>query len=282
LGTSKPPTRQGLEEALRPLLKDRALGTLVTASVADATTGKELFSARSGTAATPASTIKLATGAAALAELGPDHRISTTTVWDAGNRRVLLVGGGDPAFTDEQLTALADRTARALKKKKLTPDAVGYDTSRYPGTDRHPIGVNDNIAPVSALMLNAARLDDSTRGPARRAADPAADAGVRFAELLGKRGIEAGGPEATVKHAKAPKRAVELAEHRSAPLSVLVERMLTHSDNDIAEALARQTALAAGTRADFAGSEQAVRARLDRLDLPLAGTRFADGSGLSR
>ena len=34
-----------------------------------------------------------------------------------------------------------------------------------------------------------------------------------------------------------------MATHLSKPLSALVERALTNSDNDIAEALARQTAL---------------------------------------
>ncbi|MDK1472303.1 D-alanyl-D-alanine carboxypeptidase/D-alanyl-D-alanine-endopeptidase [Streptomyces sp. 549] len=279
LGSGTPPTREALDEALRPLLKDPALGSLVAASVTDAATGKELFASKAGTPATPASTVKLATGAAALAALGPDHRIRTRAVWDDANERVVLVGGGDPTVTGKQLAALAKRTASALAKRELVPEDIAYDTSRYPGTDRHPIGVNDNIAPVSPLMLNAARLDDSTRGPARRAADPAGDAGKRFAELLAKKGVRA---EGAVLRATAPKKATELAVHRSAPLSTLVERMLTHSDNDIAEALARQTALKAGTRADFAGSEKAVRDHLKALDLPVDGARFADGSGLSR
>lgn len=58
--------------------------------------------------------------------------------------------------------------------------------------------------------------------------------------------------------------------------------MLTHSDNDIAEALARQTALAAGAKADFAGAERETRRALGRLGLPVDGARFADGSGLDR
>ena len=47
-----------------------------------------------------------------------------------------------------------------------------------------------------------------------------------------------------------------LAVHRSAPLSDLVEQMLTDSDNDLAEALARQVALAAGRPASFAGARR--------------------------
>lgn len=62
----------------------------------------------------------------------------------------------------------------------------------------------------------------------------------------------------------------------------LVERMLTNSDNDIAEALARQTALASGQPASFEGAEKAVAARLAALGVDAAGSRFADGSGLNR
>ncbi len=61
-----------------------------------------------------------------------------------------------------------------------------------------------------------------------------------------------------------------------------VERMLTNSDNDIAEALARQTALASGRPASFEGAEQAVTERLAALGIDVAGSRFADGSGLNR
>ncbi len=65
-------------------------------------------------------------------------------------------------------------------------------------------------------------------------------------------------------------------------MSALVERMLTNSDNDLAEALARHTALATGERADFAGASAAVEARLKQLGVPLAGVDVRDGSGLDR
>lgn len=58
--------------------------------------------------------------------------------------------------------------------------------------------------------------------------------------------------------------------------------MLTNSDNDIAEALARQTALASGQPASFEGAEKAVTARLAALGVDVSGSRFADGSGLGR
>lgn len=44
--------------------------------------------------------------------------------------------------------------------------------------------------------------------------------------------------------------------------------MLTNSDNDIAEALARQTAVATGKRASFDGGASAIAATLKKLELP--------------
>ncbi|MEV6317309.1 D-alanyl-D-alanine carboxypeptidase/D-alanyl-D-alanine-endopeptidase [Streptomyces sp. NPDC051776] len=283
-----PPTRSGLADALSPLLKDPALGPLRTASVVDATTGKQLYGSRAGTAAVPASTIKIATAVAALDALGPDHRISTTVVEGAGDDEIVLVGGGDPTLTAREaggadapasLRDLADRTAHALKDRGTKKLTVAYDTSRYGGPEQHSIGPNPNLAPVSALMVDEGRLDDSGSGPAPRSVDPAADAAKTFAGLLRDRGVDTeGDPRGTTAGAKAGK----LATVRSQPLSALVERMLTVSDNDIAEALARQTAIAAGGPATFDGAGKAVAARLEKLGLPLAGARFADGSGLSR
>nr|WP_031509176.1 D-alanyl-D-alanine carboxypeptidase/D-alanyl-D-alanine-endopeptidase [Streptomyces megasporus] len=274
------PTRTALADALEPLLERDALGTLRTASVTDVATGRQLYGAKADRAVVPASTIKIATSVAALSALGDDHRIPTRVLWDEDGKRAVLVGGGDPTLTRAGLARLADATARELAERGAERIDLAYDVSLYTGPVRHPIGVNDNIAPVVALMVEAGRLDDSTRGPAPRSADPAGDAAEAFADRLRDRGIDvSGAPRA----AKAPKGAEELAVHRSAPLSKLVERALTHSDNDIAEALARQTAAARGERVSFAGAAHAVRDQLEEYEgLSLKGARFADGSGLDR
>ncbi|MDI3388935.1 D-alanyl-D-alanine carboxypeptidase/D-alanyl-D-alanine-endopeptidase [Streptomyces sp. B-S-A8] len=283
-GGAPAPTGRALADVLDPLLKDPSLGTRRTASVVDAATGKEIYGAKAGDAVTPASTIKIATAAAALSALGPDHRIPTRTVLEKD--RVTLVGGGDPTLTarkgslgNASLHTLADATAHALRTKNLDKIKLSYDTSAYSGPDRHPIGPNNNIAPVSPLMADEGRLDDSTSGPAPRTAEPARDAARTFAALLRDRDIEVDGePD----DRKAGKGAKELGTVRSAPLAALVERMLTHSDNDIAEHLARQTALAAGEPASFDGAAKAVKSELKKLGLPLGKAKFADGSGLSR
>ncbi|AJT65374.2 hypothetical protein T261_3709 [Streptomyces lydicus] len=287
-GAAPAPTDAGLADALAPLLKSPELGPLRSASVVDVASGAEVFGARQGPPTTPASTVKLATAVAALSVLGPDHRIDTTVVADG--KRIVLVGGGDPTLTARaprqgpgdhpaSLRTLADDTARALKHRKITKVALGYDTSAYSGPALHPIGRNENLAPVTPLMTDEARLDASDHGTAPRASDPAAATARTFAGLLHARGITVTG---TPRYAKAPKTADRIATVASLPLAGLVERMLTYSDNDIAEALARQTALAAGRPASFAGAGKAVHAALAAQHLPVAGAAFKDGSGLNR
>lgn len=272
------PAQQALAARLAPLLRDPALGPLRTGAVIDAATGKLLYGSGAATPSVPASTIKIATAAAALSVLGPEYRISTT-VLATGEHSTVLVGGGDPTLTAAALRTLADDTARALKARGTTATSLGYDVSLYSGPALHPIGPNENIAPVTPLMVNEGRLDTSDHGPADRATDPAADAAASFAKLLKARGIKVTGTPARTPAAAS---GTKLAETRSAPLSALVERALTNSDNDIAEALARRTAIAAHLPASFGGAQQAVTAALGRLGLPLAGAKFTDGSGLNR
>ncbi len=271
------PTEKALAGALGPLLKDPDLGKVTSVSVLDALSGHRIFASHADRPTTPASTIKLATATAALTARGADYGIPTRVLAGKGHS-VVLVGGGDPTLTLDDLDALAATTAKALESRGEKKVTVDYDTSLYSGPLLHPIGPNNNLAPVSPLMINEARLDDSTHGPAPRSADPAAEAAREFAERLAQEGVTVHGDGHEV---TAPGHAGRLAVHRSAALSTLVERMLTNSDNDLAEALARQTALASGEPASFAGDSRAVLARLKQLHLPVTGARITDGSGLS-
>ncbi|MEU3630417.1 D-alanyl-D-alanine carboxypeptidase/D-alanyl-D-alanine endopeptidase [Streptomyces fradiae] len=267
-----------LARTLDQLLRAPGLGAARTASVVDAATGRPLYGRGEAAPMAPASTIKIATAVAALSALGPDHRLTTAVVAGQDGRTVTLVGGGDPTLDRARLKALAADTAKALRARGAAPTALAYDTSLYSGPVRHRIGVNDNIAPVTALMTDAGRLDGSTHGPAPRAADPAREAARAFAGQLAAHGVQVPAPVP----GRAPSRPVRLAVTRSAPLSALVERTLTHSDNDLAEALARATARASRRPASFDGAGAAVRDRLGKLGVPLDGAAFRDGSGLDR
>ncbi|MET7678934.1 D-alanyl-D-alanine carboxypeptidase/D-alanyl-D-alanine-endopeptidase [Streptomyces sp. NPDC005423] len=287
------PKDTALADVLGPLLRDSALGTRHTGAVVDVTSGKRLYGTGADEALTPASTTKIATAVAALSALGADHRFTTRAALEPDTGELVLVGGGDPTLTAHapdgaassdstddwaSLRTLADSTAAALAKRGTRAVTLSYDTTLYSGPALHPIGVNDNLAPVSALMADEGRTDDSLSGPVTRLTNPAADAARKFAGFLRKDGIRTTPPGPS----KATGRADTLATVSSPPLADLVERMLTNSDNDIAEALARQTAVAAGKRADFDGGAAAIAAQLTRLHLPVKGAVFHDGSGLNR
>ncbi|WP_051942762.1 D-alanyl-D-alanine carboxypeptidase/D-alanyl-D-alanine endopeptidase [Streptacidiphilus rugosus] len=314
--TATAPTRSGLAGALTGPLADRALGR-VTASVVDVADGSTLYSSGADQPQQPASTNKIATATAALALLGPDHRFTTKVVGD-GHGGLVLVGGGDPTLTSsggsgsDSLSALAAATVQALNGPSATaatggkadaadaaatastdapattgapvsPSArprVTYDISLFAGPALHPIGVNGNIALVQALTADEGRIDRQSTEDAPRYADPAATAARTFVQALNAAGLHVAGSGTPVQ-ATAPVGAKVVAEVQSAPLSEIVERMLTESDNDIAEALGHACAIAAGRPATFAGGADAVRATLTRLGVSLGATRLVDSSGLS-
>ncbi|WP_245687645.1 D-alanyl-D-alanine carboxypeptidase/D-alanyl-D-alanine endopeptidase [Streptacidiphilus griseoplanus] len=290
-GQGAPPTRAGLAAVLAGPLADPSLGTL-TVAVSDAATGRLLYGSGETVPATPASTTKLATTTAALTLLGPDHRITTRVVRGDGAGEVVLVGGGDPTLTalptpagatdpdsaPASLRDLAARTAAALKAAGTTSIRLGYDTSAYDGPVRHPYHDGVNIAPVSALMTDEGRIDPRSTGPAARWSDPAAQAAQAFARLLRAHGVTV----SAVRPGEAPAQAAELARVQSPTLARLIERLLTDSDNDLAEAVARQAAIAAHKPVSFEGAAAAVRETLARAGVPLGGTVLHDGSGLDR
>lgn len=299
-GTGMPPTGAGLGSALAGALGDPALGK-VTASVVDVADadGRTLYGVGADQDQEPASTNKIATATAALSLLGPDHRFTTEVVGDASTG-LTLVGGGDPTLSastgPDSLTALAAATAAALRAAAAHPPTTAgpsggtstssgahrislhYDISLFSQPALHPIGVNDNIALVQALTADEGRLDPATTENAPRYADPAAHAASVFAAALAADGVDV---DASPAQATAPAHLRVLAQVRSGPLSDLVEKMLTESDNDVAEALGHAVALASGRPATFTDAAAAVTARLSRLGIRLGATHLSDSSGLS-
>jgi len=271
---------------------DPALGGSVAGIVLDVATGTPIYDGRSGTPITPASTTKLVTATAVLATLGPDARLVTRVVRGGSPGSIILVGGGDPTLAGpgtsaaEQkeiyprpasLARLAVSTAKALKAAKTTSVNLSYDASLFTGPRTAPgwkptYIPEGSVAPVTALMMDEGRMRNGARYP-----DPARATADAFAALLRKNGIKVG---KEIGQAKAAPTAQELAREESGPVYALVERMLTHSDNDLAEALARQAAIKQGLPHTFAGVPASVGRVLTRLGIT-GGVEVHDGSGLS-
>jgi serine-type D-Ala-D-Ala carboxypeptidase/endopeptidase (penicillin-binding protein 4) len=292
------PTKSGLTTMLGNALPSGATGSGVGVEVADAATGKVLYSANASTPATPASTTKLVTAVASLAVLGPDARF-TTTVRQAGGT-VVLVGGGDPTLAVNEypssdyprpatLAQLAASTARALKSRGRRSVRLGYDTALYTGPDLGP-GWGDDVSTGNATSIVSLEADQGRLTPSGtfedsddpvnyrpRATDPGGMTAAAFAALLGKDGITVTGSPVP---AVAPESAPLLASVSSPPLAAIAEQMLLESNNVIAENLARHVAIALGKPATFSGAAQAEMTELRRLGIstPIS---LVDGSGLS-
>ncbi|MFI9332571.1 D-alanyl-D-alanine carboxypeptidase/D-alanyl-D-alanine-endopeptidase [Kitasatospora sp. NPDC052868] len=292
------PTAQGLQQALAAVLTDKSLGT-VTFAVADPAGGQLLYGSGENTPATPASTTKLATAIAALSLIPGDTRLSTRVVKGANPGEITLVGGGDPTLTalpadqvqiggvpadadtaPASLDALARQTVAALKAAGTTTVKLDYDLSLYSGSPQHKNHDAANIALVVPLMIDEGRVDPKSREDApARVADPAGRAAEAFAALLKAQGVTV---EGTPKPSAAPSAATApvLGRVDSPTVTRLIERMLTTSDNTLAEAIARQAALAAHQPAGFEGAATAVTQELARLGVPMTGVVLNDGSGL--
>jgi D-alanyl-D-alanine carboxypeptidase/D-alanyl-D-alanine-endopeptidase (penicillin-binding protein 4) len=246
----------------------------------------------------PASTQKLPVAATALAQLGADHRFTTTVVAASDpvdgtiDGDMYLVGGGDPLLSSDwyptsnleryavttptSLDRLADDVA-AAGVTVVTGDLVG-DGSRYddefyaPGWGNGVAGLE--AGPYDALMVNDARV----LGDDLKSNDPNEAAAREFARLLGERGVTIQGSAVS---GAAPAETSPIASIASAPMSDVVAEMLGNSDNNTAELLVKELGVAdSGTGSRDAGLD-AVRAQLDEWGVDTAPIVLADGSGLS-
>jgi D-alanyl-D-alanine carboxypeptidase/D-alanyl-D-alanine-endopeptidase (penicillin-binding protein 4) len=282
------PARAKLAAALAPSLADPALGT-AAAYVADATTGQVLFDNSGGRGASPASTAKILMAATALHVLGAQTRLHTKVV-AAPNGDLVLVGGGDPTLTaaatgegypaPARLTELATATARALhtgSARTLLIDDSGF-TGPELAEGWSPADVpGGSVAPVEALEADGGRYTPGVL-PTSRTYTPALAAGAAFRSALATVGV----PIGAVRLGRAPAGSRTVAQVDSPPVSALIERMLTTSDNDVAEALGRLSAHASGKPTTFAGAAETVQATMAALGVAMPVRGMHDTSGLSR
>jgi serine-type D-Ala-D-Ala carboxypeptidase/endopeptidase (penicillin-binding protein 4) len=289
--TASTPTAAGMAANLAVAVKRVTAGAHLVGEVADAQTGAVLWSRLPNQGEAPASTTKVLTAAAALEALGPDHRLETTT--RQFGRTVYLVGGGDPTIVASgrsyvspsyprpaTLAALARRTAAALgatHRIRLRLDATAwYGPGLAIGWKPTYVSEGD-ITPPSALEVDEGRTDP-TNEFAARTTTPVAQAGEVFASLLAQNGITVIGP---VRQAQASIAARQIASVSSPTVAALVQRTLTVSDDDLAEALGRAVAIHLGLPPTFSGSADAVKSTIQSLGISTRGVALYDTSGLS-
>ncbi|MBB5478012.1 D-alanyl-D-alanine carboxypeptidase/D-alanyl-D-alanine-endopeptidase (penicillin-binding protein 4) [Micromonospora parathelypteridis] len=291
------PTPDGVRAALDPLVGVSALGDRVNVSVADVITGQTLFDKGADDGTVPASVTKLATAVTVLAARGPGYRIPTRAVAGAKAGEVVIIGGGDPTIAIDKkgyypgaarLDDLAAQVRTALGG--TTPTSVTIDGSVYSGPVYGPgwdsdIPTGGSGGAVTALMTDGARRDPGVEhGAAARFSEPDLAAGKAFARLLGvpASAVKRGTAPAPAAAGGTPAPGTELGVVQSPPMIRLVDIMISESDNLVAEALARQVALARNQPASFDGGAAAMDAEVAELGLPADEITLSDGSGLSR
>ena len=247
------------------------------------TDGQVLANRSANTPLTPASTMKVLTTMAAVDTLGADRTFATRTV-DAGNGRVVLIGGGDPFLTDKastkpyklaSLASLAVGTASALKAADRRTISLRYDASLFSGPLFSPKWKSKwrpYEARVAALEINSGKLSNG-----RAATNPAMTAANALAKRLRAAGIKV----TSVAAGKAGATSTELARVTSASVSTIVKRTLLVSDNVAAETLLRQSAVTKGKAGSFTGASANLRDWLVAHKLWATGQKIYDGSGLA-
>jgi D-alanyl-D-alanine carboxypeptidase/D-alanyl-D-alanine-endopeptidase (penicillin-binding protein 4) len=262
---------------LDPLLDDASLGGSVGAIVLDVATGAVVYQREAAMSRSLASNQKVFTALAILDALGPEGRIETTVTWDPATSTLTLVGAGDPtlasvAASGSSLADLADQVMGQVSGDV----SLRYDTSLFDGSGIAPgwdpdypaLGI---AARVSPLVVDRSRIGgDEVRQP-----DPALAAAEAFAVLLADRGVSVGDI------AEGASAGQVIATTTSEPIAVMVETMLTESDNDMAEILDHLAGAEESGVGSFESGAAATLATLQSLGIPVSGAAFVDGSGLS-
>ncbi len=271
-GISSATVNARIKAKLIQRVRSPRLGKDFSVRVFDPQTRSTIYSRQSLVGQIPASNLKLATAVTALKTLGPASTSTTRVIRTADLSTIVIVGGGDPMLTYGRINLLAKRTADALKASP-TPVAsvrVQYDNSRFaPFTS--PRGwlstyVPGEVNPVDALSI----YGHTTSTPARFATK-------YFVQRL----VTAGVP-ATYAGQVTGATGTHVTKVVGAPLQTAINRMLLVSDNNIAETLARNSAIATGQPATWAGVRASAQAQLAAMGVPMAGVSIIDGSGVSR
>jgi D-alanyl-D-alanine carboxypeptidase/D-alanyl-D-alanine-endopeptidase (penicillin-binding protein 4) len=247
---------------------------------------------------TPASTLKMLTGTAALRRLGPEFRFVTEA---RANQPVLngvldaplwLVGAGDPLLSTQQyadsfrnqpqvftsLDTLADRIVEAGVHEirgGIVGDDTRFDAMRYLPSWKPGYITDNEIGPVGALVVN----DNFAQfRPKKTIAtpDPARHGAVVLTDLLRGRGVLVGEPGAGA----VPLEATAVASVQSPPLPEIVGEMLRESDNMTAEVLTKELGRRFGAAGSWAEGTKVIRETVAEAGLPAEGYAAVDGSGL--
>jgi serine-type D-Ala-D-Ala carboxypeptidase/endopeptidase (penicillin-binding protein 4) len=247
----------------------------------DLATGRAVYAHNLGLPLIPASNEKLAVTYACLLALGPSFRFSTDalgegeldgSVWRGD---IFLKGYGDPMLSTLDLLKLSSQLyAQGIRRVsgQIVGDESFFDARRIaPGWK--PWYFLNESAPLSALTVDRARYQG------RVTREPALAAALSFRAALLRAGISVAGRAMT---GTADATAAPLATIESVPLEQILRFTNHASDNFTAEILLKQLGAGFALQGTTAAGAGVVHRLLAEQQIPLAGVRIVDGSGLSR
>ena len=289
--SDKVPSTAGIEAQLAAQLANPDLSQF-SGVIIDPESGNVLWNKDASTPQLPASTAKLLTGTALLTSVDPTSRFVTKVVKGDQEGDIILVGGGDVTLsarnegvdTVYKGAPLMSDLAAQVRASGVDVKRIVLDTDYWTGPDLAdgwqigdirgtPSSAQGYITRMSPLMVDGDREDPANENSIRTG-DPAMTAGKALARLLGQ-------PDVTIVDGTAPEDPQVIGQVSSQPMSVLLAQALENSDNVLAEALARQVAIARGAPPSFDGASAATLEALEDLKIDTIGIEMADGSGLS-
>ena len=272
-----------------PVLQKRLARALVVPHVrpsqtgalaVDLATGQALYAQNAAVPLAPASNEKLPVTLAALSVLGPAFRLETDVLGEGSQEgavwrgSLVLQGHGDPTLSSGDLKRLALQL-RGLGLRRVTGGVVGdeswFDSRRTAPGWKPSFYVNES-PPLSALAVDRAHY----RGAV--STQPALGAALAFRDTLRAAGIAVVGRPTT---GRADAEAFPLVSVTSPTLATIVRAMDLESDNFTAELLLKELGAISADRGTTAAGAAVVTKELAAADVPLAGVRIVDGSGLS-
>ena len=286
-------SQAGLIRAIAHILAGAHINGTASVRVWDLDSGAQVYGRNIHKLLAPASNEKLVTSAAALELWGADHRFKTELYGGAAapdadgvlHGGLFLKGYGDPTLSDQSYqkhvlhftTSDMSHFVAAIKALGVTRvagrivgDDGSFDSARTVAGWKP--GLAAYCAPLSALTLNGNMLGGA------RVSDPALHAARVLKQLLEDAGIavSGGAVDGTV-----PAGATLLYTENSAQLWRVLRFMDKHSDNFMAEMLAKGLGLDFGTGGTTAAGTVVARKFLLSSGVRMTEVRLRDGSGLS-
>jgi D-alanyl-D-alanine carboxypeptidase/D-alanyl-D-alanine-endopeptidase (penicillin-binding protein 4) len=250
------------------------------ATVIDLDTGRVVFAHNAKLSLLPASNEKLAVTYAALTALGPAFQIETDVLGDGEQDGsvwrgdLVLKGYGDPSLSSAGLRSLARSVAAdgiASVTGRVLGDESWFDARRTAPGWKRSFYLNES-PPLSALIVDRGWNGHQTT------TQPTLAAAQLFVKALARAGVR-------VAHGAglgtATDEAQPLADVESPTVAALVRFMDRYSDNFTAEMLLKEVGAVQGEDGTTADGLGVVTGLLAAANVPMAGVRLADGSGLS-